>query len=509
MRGASGRLKRLSVDKGLLRETESVQDIITPLVKCDFFGYEEAENEITLFAFRLLILDLLTLFQAMNEGTISILEHYFEMSKPDAERALVVYKRFSGLTERVVKFLSMARSFEVQTRIQIPRIKHAPTSLTTNLEEYLNDVDFETNRRQYLAQQDAKRTGKPVAAVTKASSSAPQPKSHDAFSNTNFSQPNSGAAAKGPSPDLIDFFESIEQKQQPMAQNSAQFQQQAYQQPQVPSFQPQLSNFPQQVQAQQPISQQSTNPFIQMQQQLPTQSTNPFPQAQQQLSAQSTNPFPQSQQQLPTQSTNSFPQTQQQLPSQQTNPLPQIQSQVQPQSNPPFPQAQQEVSPQSTNPFRQSMMPQATGQTQAAFQQSGSTNPFMQYPQPPQNLGNNQPFQQGLNSSLQQTGPPSFQQPQQNLQPQTQNLVPQRTGTNPFARVSPLNSQSPSQPPGALVSQATGSTNPFRQSSFVDQQTGTGWQAQQGTMGGLEQLETKPVFPRPGQLQPSQQGGWM
>ena len=33
--GSSGRLKRLSVDKGLLRETESVQEIIHSLVKCD------------------------------------------------------------------------------------------------------------------------------------------------------------------------------------------------------------------------------------------------------------------------------------------------------------------------------------------------------------------------------------------------------------------------------------------------------------------------------------------
>ena len=88
---ASGRLKRLTVDKGLLREAESVQEMIHALVKCDVscsvstmvqillltlprkFFSEEPENEVTLCAFRLLILDLLTLFQVMNEGTINIL----------------------------------------------------------------------------------------------------------------------------------------------------------------------------------------------------------------------------------------------------------------------------------------------------------------------------------------------------------------------------------------------------------------------------------------------------
>ena len=35
VRAGEGRLTRLSVDKGLLRETESVQDVIKGLLRCD------------------------------------------------------------------------------------------------------------------------------------------------------------------------------------------------------------------------------------------------------------------------------------------------------------------------------------------------------------------------------------------------------------------------------------------------------------------------------------------
>lgn len=35
VRAGEGRLTRLSVDKGLLRETESVQDMIKGLLRCD------------------------------------------------------------------------------------------------------------------------------------------------------------------------------------------------------------------------------------------------------------------------------------------------------------------------------------------------------------------------------------------------------------------------------------------------------------------------------------------
>lgn len=88
VRNGQGRLKKLTVAKGLLRETEVVQKQIRALVKCDVrrphshlcvlanndqLLSDEPENEITLTAFRLLSLDLLALFSVMNEGTINVL----------------------------------------------------------------------------------------------------------------------------------------------------------------------------------------------------------------------------------------------------------------------------------------------------------------------------------------------------------------------------------------------------------------------------------------------------
>lgn len=149
--GGQGRLRKLSIDKGLIRETESVQKLIGPLIKCKMLE-NEVNNEITLTAFRLLVADLLVLFQVANEGVINVLEHYFEMSKPDAERSLAIYKRFVQQTDGVIIFMSLARSLESVTRLEIPNLQHAPTSLGTSLEEYINDPDFEQNRIQYLAQ---------------------------------------------------------------------------------------------------------------------------------------------------------------------------------------------------------------------------------------------------------------------------------------------------------------------------------------------------------------------
>ena len=99
---------------------------------------------------------------------------------------------------------------------------------------------------------------------------------------------------------------------------------------------------------------------------------------------------------------------------------------------------------------------------------------------------------------------PQPQQPLSAPQQQQATLQPGVTGTNPFARQTPSPHGAGADAAGGLTVHATGSTNPFRQSAFVNQQTGQGWQsAAQGTLGGmnLDHVNTVSVFPRPGQPQ--------
>lgn len=471
VRSGDGRMKRLTVDKGLLRETEVIQEQIKALVKCDFLS-NDVENEISLTAFRLLTRDLLDLYNVQNEAVMNVLSRYFEMSRPDAERAVKIYKKFCKQTDEVVQFLSVARQYSHATRLEIPKIKHAPTSLANSLQEYLDDKDFDVNRRQYLAEQEGRKSGKAVSKTTKAQSAGTTAPAATATTSSQTSAPaaTSSTQAKGPAPDLIDFFESIEQQQQPMAQLPQQ------QMPQQTGFpmQQQPTGFPQQ-EMQQPFG------FQQPMQTGP----NGF------QSMGASNPYAQPQMQpIQTQATGAGFGGYGPQPVQQTYTPGGAFSQEPSQIQPPMPlQAQ----PTSSNPFRQSMMPTgaenvASGSAFSNKLQRQGTNPFAR----------NQP------SQIPPVPENGFGAPQTQV---PQPLQAQPTGTNPFARNPPPTSQSPFQA-NALQVQPTGSTNPFRQSMFVNQQTGQGWQnAPQATMGGLEQLETIPVFPRPGQgpIQPQQQ----
>lgn len=567
---------------------------------------------------------------------LPVTEHYFEMSKYDAKRALGIYKTFAKQTNQVVEYLSIARTYEHSTRLEIPKLKHAPTGLTSSLEEYLNDPDFENNRRQYLAQQEAQK-GKKNATNGKGESSTSASK----FAASQKPETNqSSQSPPGPPPpaklepktvptaDLIDLFDSIEQNQQPMAtqpqQQNQNFQLGSQFFPSPPNQQPQQLGFPSPpqgypIQNGQPHSQ-SSNAFPAPPQGFPAQNGQP--------QQQSSNPFPSSPQGFPTldgqsqQSTNPFknmgsnpfgaPQQQQPLQQNYTgsgfggytqkpfNQQPDLsggtqqhnttllnftpstfaqppQQQQQPQQQYPFSNGPQ---PQSTNPFRQSLMPQNTGPTspssfpmppiptsQPNYQSTNqSTNPFARNvtSQPTGNSSIGQaPNSNNLNSTIHQpnsTIPFSVQAPtttssfpqlpaatinpifstapttsspfplpptqiQQQAssfpllsshQQQQQPIQRQNTGTNPFARSNTISHHSPppipSQSLAPLVPHHTGgNTNPFRQSQFPTPPSP--WQMGKGdqvTLGGLEKLETVPVFPRPGtqQEQGVHGGGW-
>lgn len=444
------------------------------------------------------------------------------MSKPDAERAMDIYRTFTKQTDFVVAFLSVARQHEHHTRVQVPKLKHAPVNLTRQLEEYLGDPDFEINRRQYIAEQEAKR-GKPnLGSSSKTFPSTeerPAPAANNPFPKSNGSKPAESAqpkANKGPEPDLIDFFESIEDKQQTMDINP--------QPTTAPSFQPQPTGAPQ-FQSNGFVPQQTgfvnNSPYgVQPQ---PTGFVQPQPQQQQQQPPQIQSNFtgagfggfsPQQggfqpgglgpigqNQTMEFNSQGQFGQPQLQQP-QQTGLQP---GGLQPGGLQPgglqpgglqpgglHPGGLQPMATGTTNPFRQSMlMTQQTGMAGNPNRQS--TNPFARASPTQQSA----PFTPGNNSPFQSQPPAALQ--------------PAPTGTNPFARnaspQSPVDGHPRPQTAGAaLAPQPTGQTNPFRQGAFVNHNTGMGWQhSQQPIGGGLDQLPTQPVFPRPAQQTPWQQ----
>ncbi|KAJ3480704.1 hypothetical protein NLI96_g8164 [Meripilus lineatus] len=366
---AGRKLRVMTVEKGLLRETKIVQKMIDALVECRFY-LDDLEDELNITALRMLVKDILILFQACNEGVINVLEHYFEMSKIDAKDALGIYRHFCKETERVVEYLGVAKKLQNLLTVPIPNLRHAPVSLVGSLEEYLNDPNFEQNRIEYKTNKEAADRnaklgkGKPVI---KQAESAPKPSTPPPVPSGSSAPAASASSTQTPQGNqaMVDFFTAIE-SEQPTIPSTTYFQQQAtfnpFSQQQLaagPTVQVQATGFPPQSINPFGIQPQQPQPFGSFLQPQPTSFLQPqatgvanpfrqstlFPQATgmpafglgvgaqpQPVGPLGANPFPLSTQ--PT--TNPFP-----LQAQQTNPFP-LQ---QPSAPNPFP------SPSSTNPF--------------------------------------------------------------------------------------------------------------------------------------------------------------
>lgn len=117
-----------------LDHVESLEIQIGALIKNRYSQFD-LNNDLLLYAFKLLVQDLLSLYNSLNEGIITLLESFFELSHKDAEKTLDLYKSFVDLTEHVVKYLKTGK----QVGLKIPVIKHITTKLIRSLEEHLRE----------------------------------------------------------------------------------------------------------------------------------------------------------------------------------------------------------------------------------------------------------------------------------------------------------------------------------------------------------------------------------
>lgn len=465
------RLRHLPVEKGLLREVKQVQRILDALIRCTFYD-DDLRDENTVLAYRLLIKDLLVLFQAGNEGVCNILEHYFEMSKIDATDAFEIYKSFIKQTDKIVDYLAIARRLNNIVNVPVPTLKHAPTSLVKALEEYLNDPNFEQNRLEYKRSLGVVE-GKSGSASKNGSSPQPKPK-EDANGKKEASSSSDPAPATAATQQKIqDFLDSIESEQEKLnnlQQNAAQ-QQQAHQQ-QMMQFGAMGGPGGQQVGMGSIGSMGSMNSMATSQLHPQMTGANPFRQSVMfpQQTGMPLSGFPQQQQQhmqMQPQATGfgmGMGMQQQQMQPQATGFLqPQrtgqlafghVQHQQQPHQQQQFMQSQPTgfLQPQTTgsNPFRQSMLSGSNSMGNLAQHAQQSSGGFS----PPSSFARSGSFSQPSGSFFPSTSSSNFTQPSQQSGFTNQSTPFQQT-SQPFQSTTSPGSPKP------LTAQKTGSNNPF------------------------------------------------
>ncbi|AJS29483.1 Yap1802p [Saccharomyces cerevisiae YJM1401] len=155
-----GSKNQLSMDEEL-DHVESLEIQINALIR-NKYSVSDLENHLLSYAFQLLVQDLLGLYNALNEGVITLLESFFELSIEHAKRTLDLYKDFVDMTEYVVRYLKIGKA----VGLKIPVIKHITTKLINSLEEHLR----EETKRQRGEPSEPQQDRKPSTAISSTSS---------------------------------------------------------------------------------------------------------------------------------------------------------------------------------------------------------------------------------------------------------------------------------------------------------------------------------------------------
>lgn len=381
VRNSNTNLKKFDDNRSseCLEHVESLELQIGALIK-NRYSQCDLNNDLIMFAFKMLVQDLLALYNALNEGIITLLESFFELTRSNAERTLKLYKRFVQLTENVVRYLKSAKA----VGLKIPVIKHITTKLINLLEDHLRE-DTE-NKGNTFSKDDHTQVQSELERIRHQRITLENQLKHQSVQQIQQTQTGYNPFATSPMSMASPQFDT---RPAQVANTSNPFQQYQQVQPQMTQQMPQ--QVPQQVQPQmtQQIPQQVPQ---QMQQQMPQQVAqqtgyNPFLQD---LQMQQRAPQQTGHQQMPQQMQQ---QIQQQMPQQMAPPLQNTVTGIQPLQTGMMPlnnAATAPIIPSKTgpnNPFslenvnRQQLQRQQTNPFSVQNYSQVSNNPFSTAPE--------------------------------------------------------------------------------------------------------------------------------
>ncbi|XP_075678573.1 phosphatidylinositol-binding clathrin assembly protein lap isoform X1 [Dermatophagoides pteronyssinus] len=134
-RGDDCQLRQMGMEK-LLKTIPVLQTQIDTLLEFDC-NANDLTNSVINAAFFLLFKDLIRLFACYNDGIITCLEKYFELTnKKLARETLDIYKKFLTRMNKVAEFLKVAEMAGID-RGEIPDLTKAPSSLLEAMEQHL------------------------------------------------------------------------------------------------------------------------------------------------------------------------------------------------------------------------------------------------------------------------------------------------------------------------------------------------------------------------------------
>uniref|UniRef100_A0A0D6R2K1 ENTH domain-containing protein n=1 Tax=Araucaria cunninghamii TaxID=56994 RepID=A0A0D6R2K1_ARACU len=138
----------------LLEQLPALQQFLFRLIGCQPEG-AAISNYVVQYALSLVSKESIKLYNAINDGTINLVDKFFEMQRHDAIKALEIYRRAGKQTERLSEFYEVCRGLDVGRGPKFPTLEQPPASFLSAMEEYVRDAPRASSARRELQKSES------------------------------------------------------------------------------------------------------------------------------------------------------------------------------------------------------------------------------------------------------------------------------------------------------------------------------------------------------------------
>ncbi|XP_039043151.1 putative clathrin assembly protein At5g35200 [Hibiscus syriacus] len=122
-----------------LEQLTALQQLLFRVLGCQPIG-AAAHNLVIQLALSLVALESVNIYRALSDGTINLMDKFFGMDRPDAMRALNIYRRSRYQEEGLSEFYEVCKRLYIGRGDMYIKIEQPPASFLQAMEDYVNEA---------------------------------------------------------------------------------------------------------------------------------------------------------------------------------------------------------------------------------------------------------------------------------------------------------------------------------------------------------------------------------
>ncbi|XP_004508453.1 putative clathrin assembly protein At5g35200 [Cicer arietinum] len=123
----------------LLEQLPALQQLLYRVIGCQPQG-AAVNNFVIQLALSLVASESIKIYQAISDGTVNMVDKFFEMQRQDAVKALDIYRRVGLQAERLSEFYEICRNLDTGRGEKFIKVEQPPISFMQTMEEYVKDA---------------------------------------------------------------------------------------------------------------------------------------------------------------------------------------------------------------------------------------------------------------------------------------------------------------------------------------------------------------------------------